>query len=53
MIADWLTIDLQDLFTKNPHARVVLWFDKENEFGRLLDAGALAAKKVAYPGAAW
>ncbi len=41
MVASWLTADIQGIFTKNPHARVVLWFDKENEFGRLLDDGVL------------
>ena len=41
MIHRWLMQDLQDVFTRNPHARVLLWFDKENEFSRLLDAGAV------------
>ncbi len=41
MVHQWLVRDIEDVFARNPHARVLLWFDKENEFSRLLDAAAL------------
>ena len=37
MINQWLSSEFQDLFTKNPSLRVVLWFDAKGEYARLLE----------------